>query len=245
MLCTNERAWSFIELRQTFQRNDRTAYREGEVKMAALARHHYLPKEPGTRTRKTMRLLKRDMAILIAFAIGGINKDFAQDTTDRLRPLVETSARRLVLAREVALAKWDTRSPVEDPAREAAVINAAVKDAELRGLDPAWVSHFFTAQMEANKVIQCSLLAHWHRAGAAPVHRPINLDAVIRPELDQLEKKLVEVLADTAAIRAGAACRADTAKTVGKYLAAHKHDADPLLAIALDRAMAATCYDSK
>lgn len=192
-----------------------------------------------------MRILKRDVAILIAFAIGGIGQNFAQDTSERLRPLVEASARRLALAREVALAKWDTRSPVEDPAREAEVINAAVKDSELRGLDPTWASHFFRAQIEANKVVQYSLLAQWYRAGTAPAHRPINLDAVIRPELDQLEKKLVDVLADTAAIRAGAACRPDTARAVGKYLAARKHDIDLLLAIALDRAMAATCYDSK
>ena len=90
-----------------------------------------------------MQLFKRDMAILIAFVIGGINYNFAQGTTDKLRPLVETSARRLELAREVALSKWDTQTPVEDPAREAEVIHVAVKDGELRGLDPAWVSHFF------------------------------------------------------------------------------------------------------
>ena len=124
-------------------------------------------------------------------------------------------------------------------------VNAAVKDAELRGLDPMWASHFFRAQIEANKIVQYYLLAQWYRAGTAPAHRPINLEAVIRPELDQLEKKLVKVLADTAPIRAGAACQADTAKAVGRYLAGHKHDIDPLLAIALDRAMAATCYDSK
>src|SRR5215469_5010711 len=194
---------------------------------------------------RRMRIPKRDVAILVAFAIGGMNQDFAQDTTERLRPLVETSARRLVLAREVALAKWDTRSPVEDPAREAEVINAAVKDAVSRGLNPTWASRFFRAQIEANKIVQYYLLAQWYRAGTAPAHRPINLDAVIRPELDQLEKKLVEVLVDTAPIRAGAACQADTAKAVGKYLAAHKHNIDPLRAIALDRAMAATCYDSK
>jgi chorismate mutase len=226
-------------------KNDQAAYREGEVKTAALAFHHYLPKEPGTRTRRTMRLLKRDMAILIAFAIGGINNDFAQGTTDKLQPLVETSARRLVLAREVALAKWDTRSPVEDPAREAAVINAAVKDGELRGLDPTWASHFFRAQIEANKVVQYSLLSRWYRAGTAPAHRPINLATVVRPRLDQLEKKLVGQLADIAAIRTSAACQGKTAEAVAKYLAAHRHDADTLLAIALDRAMAATCYDSK
>jgi chorismate mutase len=138
------------------------------------------------------------MAILIAFVIGGINNNFAQGTTDKLRPLVETSARRLELAREVALSKWDTHTPVEDPAREAEVIHVAVKDGEWRGLDPAWVSHFFRAQIEANKVVQYSLLAQWQRAGTAPVHRAINLGAVIRPQLDQLEKKLLEGLANNA-----------------------------------------------
>ena len=192
-----------------------------------------------------MQLFKRDMAILIAFVIGGINNNFAQGTTDKLRPLVETSARRLELAREVALSKWDTQTPVEDPAREAEVIHVAVKDGELRGLDPAWVSHFFRAQIEANKVVQYSLLAQWQRAGTAPVHRPINLGAVIRPQLDQLDKKLLEGLANNAAIRAAAACRTYTAKAVGNYLATRKRDADPRLAIALDRAMAATCYDSR
>ena len=192
-----------------------------------------------------MQLFKRDMAILIAFVIGGINNNFAQGTTDKLRPLVETSARRLELAREVALSKWDTQTPVEDPAREAEVIHVAVKDGESRGLDPAWVSHFFRAQIEANKVVQYSLLAQWQRAGTAPVHRPINLGAVIRPQLDQLEKKLLEGLANNAAIRAAAACRAYTAKAVGNYLATRRRDADTRLAIALDRAMAATCYDSR
>jgi chorismate mutase len=112
-------------------------------------------------------------------------------------------------------------------------------------LDPAWVSHFFRAQIEANKVVQYSLLSQWQRAGSAPVHRPINLGAVIRPQLDQLEKKLLEGLANNAAIRAAAACRAYTAKAVGNYLATRKRDVDPRLAIALDRAMAATCYDSR
>jgi chorismate mutase len=37
----------------------------------------------------------------------------------RLGLLVETLARRLEMARQVAFAKWDTRSQVEDAAREA------------------------------------------------------------------------------------------------------------------------------
>jgi chorismate mutase len=48
-----------------------------------------------------------------------------QSTIDRLQLLVDTSARRLLLAKQVALAKWDSRVPVEDPTREAQVITAA------------------------------------------------------------------------------------------------------------------------
>jgi hypothetical protein len=56
---------------------------------------------------------------------------------------------------------------------------------------------------------------------------------------------LVGQLADIAAIRTSAACQSKTAEAVAKYLAANHHDADTLPAIALNRVIAATCYDSK
>lgn len=190
---------------------------------------------------RTMRLPKRDLAILISFSIGAIGTVCAQSATHKLQPLVETSASRLAIARDVAFSKWDARSPVEDTAREAEVIKTADKDADSHGLNPTFVTHFFTAQIEANKLVQYSLLASWHRAGAAPVHRPVNLAADIRPKLDQLEKELLRELVDTAVIRASASCPADTAKAVEIYLSSHKHRADSVLAVALDRAMADTC----
>jgi chorismate mutase len=39
-----------------------------------------------------------------------------------LQRLVEASAQRLVIAEQVALAKWDSGTPVEDTSREAQVI---------------------------------------------------------------------------------------------------------------------------
>lgn len=187
--------------------------------------------------------IKRKLTITLIFAIGGIGTACAQSAIDKLQPLVEASARRLVIAKQVALAKWDSQAPVEDPAREVQVIMDAVQDGELSGIDGASVSKFFTAQIEANKVIQYSLLANWHRVGYAPAHRTINLVVTIRPELDQLQRELVGELAETEAIRESAGCRADTAKAVGKYLAAHKREATPLQSIALDRALAATCTE--
>jgi chorismate mutase len=188
-----------------------------------------------------MQIPKGGLAILIALAMGGIGRACAQDAMNKLQPLVETSARRLAIAQQVALAKWDSQVPVEDAAREAQVITAAAKDGEARGLDPAFVSRFFSAQIEANRLVQYSLLAKWRRRGTAPAHKPINLATTIRPELDELQKELVRELADTAGIRATGGCRVDTAKAVGKYLAAHRKDAKSLQEIALDRAMAATC----
>jgi chorismate mutase len=118
----------------------------------------------------------------------------------------------------------------------------AVRDGDSRGLDPTLVSNFFKAQIEANKVIQYSLLADWRRSGRAPAHAPINLSATIRPELDQVQMALIAELADTAAIRASTTCRADVAKAIGKYMFMHKHDVRPLQSTALS--LLAARYDS-
>jgi chorismate mutase len=187
-----------------------------------------------------MQLNKRKLQMIIALIVGGTSMARGQVAIDRLQPLVETSASRLLIAERVALAKWDTGAPVEDKPREAQVIMDAVKEGESRGLDPTWVAEFFKAQIEANKVVQYSLLADWRRSGRVPAHASINL-ATIRPELDQVQKALIAELADTVTIRASTTCHADVAKAVGKYVSVHKHDVGPLQTIALDRALAASC----
>lgn len=106
-----------------------------------------------------MQLSKRKLTRVIAFTITGISAARGQDAIDRLHPLVETSVRRLLIAGQVALAKWDSGAAVEDVPREAQVIRNAVRDGDSKGLDPTSLSNFFKAQIEANKVIQYSLLA--------------------------------------------------------------------------------------
>jgi chorismate mutase len=71
------------------------------------------------------------------------------------------------LAEQVARAKWDSGAPVEDAPREAQVISEAVIMGESKGLDEASVEQFFRTQIEADKVVQYSLLANWRRAGKA------------------------------------------------------------------------------
>jgi chorismate mutase len=188
-----------------------------------------------------MLRIQATFAIAVVIMISRFDMGQSQPGVEQLQPLVETSAHRLMIAERVALAKWESGAPVEDAPREAQVIHSAVEAGEARGLDEASVTAFFRAQIEANKIVQYSLLADWRRHGDAPVHTPISSMSSVRSELDQIQTLLIAELADTAAIRARASCRADIATAVGTYLSKHKQDGGQLRAIALDRALGAAC----
>lgn len=188
-----------------------------------------------------MRFYLKKLALLATWIILAEGSAYPQDAIDKLQALVETSARRLAIAEQVALTKWDNGIPVEDASREDQVIVSAAKAGQSRGLDPRAVSNFFKAQIEANKLVQYSLLSEWRRVGKAPDHRPVDLASTIRQELDEVDKQLIAELKETTTIRASASCRTDTAKAAGKYVSAHKNSLGPLTAIALDRALATAC----
>jgi chorismate mutase len=187
-----------------------------------------------------MHYLKK-LAIVAAFAIGGTGAAYAQNAVEQLQPLVETTAHRLMIGEQVALAKWDSGKAVEDAPREAQVIRDAMKDGAAKGLDESSVSNFFNAQIEANKFVQYALLADWYRAGKAPEHAPVDLLKVIRPQLDEVQKSLIAELVDTASVRTSKTCRADVAKAVGKYVSTRALGGGPITAATLDRALAGAC----
>src|SRR5215472_8156397 len=120
-----------------------------------------------------MRLNNKKLAFLVAWTVCTEGRAYPQNTRDTLQPLVETSAKRLAIAEQVALAKWDSGAPVEDAPRELQVITSAIETGKARGLNEAVVSNFFKAQIEANKLVQYSLLAEWRRTGKAPDHAPV------------------------------------------------------------------------
>jgi chorismate mutase len=181
------------------------------------------------------------LAAVAAFAIGQMGAAYAQNEVEQLQPLVETTAQRLMIAEQVALAKWDSGKPVEDEPREAQVILGAVKDGVAKGLDKQSVSNFFKAQIEANKIVQYALLADWYRAGKAPEHAPVDLLKDIRPQLDEIQKSLIADLANTAAVRTSKTCHVHIAEAVGKYVSTHANGHGPIDAATLDRALAGAC----
>jgi chorismate mutase len=145
----------------------------------------------------------------------------------------------LHIARQVALAKWDTRKPVEDLPREAKVIEAAADEARALGVPPVLATHFFSDQIEANKLVQYGLLAQWRRDGRAPDERRVDLAKDIRPQLDNLQEKFIRALADTTALRAQPDCDAQLARATQEYVSSHA--LDELYALAMDRALARVC----
>ena len=188
-----------------------------------------------------MRFNSKKLTLLAAWIIFAVGRAYPQDAIGKLQPLVETSARRLAIAEQVALSKWDSGAAVEDPSRETQVISNAVRAGESRRLDQTAVSSFFRAQIEANKLVQYSLLAEWRRAGKAPDHTPVDLASTIRPQLDEVDTALIAELEQSTAILGSASCRVEIAKAVGGYVSAHKNSLGPLKAIALDRALATAC----
>lgn len=176
---------------------------------------------------------------IFAASIWGMK--IAGAATDPMRLLVETSAQRLQIAHQVALNKWGSSGRVEDLSREAEVIQKAATDGKSMGLESAQVEKFFKAQIEANKLIQYSLLADWRRDGRAPSHAAADLVKEIRPQLDNIEKRLIQELKQSATERSATTCPVDVARAVGEYLNSHGVKADSREGVALDRAMASTC----
>ena len=76
---------------------------------------------------------KQKMVFLVMLSVYAATSAYAQVESEHLQELVELSARRLVIAEQAALAKWDNGMPVEDASREDQVIGSAMKAGQSRG----------------------------------------------------------------------------------------------------------------
>jgi chorismate mutase len=158
-----------------------------------------------------------------------------------VRQLIEVARvieQRIALADTVAAAKWPTRGPIDDPAREQVVLDAAADGAIQRGLDPDPVRVIFRDQIEASKVVQYGLFSHW---AAVPEDAPITVPDLsqIRPILDQITGQILDELETSHHLRSTPRC--EPALAVARRDVQAKNHLDSLHRAALGRALDSVC----
>lgn len=121
-----------------------------------------------------MRFNLKKLALLAAWTIFPEGSAYPQDAIDKLQPLVETSARRLAIAKQVALVKWDNGIPVEDASREEHVI-ASATEAGSRG---AWIQHRRQTSLEHRSRPTSSFRTHCWQSGAGKARRRITRGSI-------------------------------------------------------------------
>ena len=111
---------------------------------------------------------------------------------DRLLRLMQ---RRLTLMHEVARWKWNAGQPVTDAQRERELLHSVVERGRGKGLDPELVRPFFAAQLEAARLVQQADFERWKANQQGPFADATSL-AVLRQQIDQLNRELIDALAD-------------------------------------------------
>ncbi|MFF8935462.1 chorismate mutase [Streptomyces paradoxus] len=156
-----------------------------------------------------------------------------------LTPVTDLLARRLLLADKVAAAKYGTDTPIDDPVREAQILDDVRARAAALGLRPDAVAAVFRDQIEANKLVQRALFARWDaHPGERPTERP-DLAKEVRPALDRITTGLLAALRDTERARAVPSCGPRLAAAAG--WSAHTHRLDAPHLDGLGRALPSVC----
>jgi len=140
---------------------------------------------------------------------------------------------RLGIMRDVAAAKFISGAPVQDVAREAAVLRQVGDGAGALGLDANAAQAFFAVQMRLARVVQERWLADWRAAGRCePCGSPVPL-ATVRERIDTANEMQLTALYLLSPLRPAEA--GPLASQLRRRLAAHGlavADADELVAAA-------------
>ena len=179
------------------------------------------PEAPFDRTDKAILLPRGDTALkayVDHWLQQRLDNGAVQQNLDRwlafpwgLEPLRQAIDQRLLLAQDVARAKWNAQAPIEDLPREEQVIAAAVRQGAALGLPEAWVRSVFRAQIEASKTVQRDLYRRWQAEGAGRFDDAPDLSKAIRPQLDRLTTQMLRAMADNRAVLHASDRKADVA----------------------------------
>jgi chorismate mutase len=109
--------------------------------------------------------------------------------------LLELMKQRMLLMHDVARTKWNAKTPLADPDREKAMLRELAAKGRALGLDPAFTSSFFAAQIEASKLMQRDDFRRWKAEKRGPFTEALDLKRDLRPRIDALNSKLLTTLA--------------------------------------------------
>lgn len=175
----------------------------------------------------------RPLAIALA-ALAVASAPIARaDVLSPLHPLVDAAAQRLLTAEPVAASKDLTGGQIEDPQREAQVLDTVAAAAQAQGADPAYVRDVFRDQIDATVSLQYSLFGDWKvDPAAAPVSAP-DL-ASTRATIDGLNQTMVAEIAHQWPELQAPTCRAELDATIDEV--AVNRELDPRYRRALEYA---------
>ncbi|WP_330179033.1 gamma subclass chorismate mutase AroQ [Nocardia sp. NBC_01503] len=163
---------------------------------------------------------------------------------ESLNHLTDLLAARLATADTVAAAKWATATRdgtdpvIDDPAREAQIGDAMATLGTAHGLPETWVRQVFQGQIDANKIVQHSLILEW-RHNIPPTPTPAMDLTTVRPIIDQLNTEIITEMADTRAALTSPDCPTHLLASVMTTITTHH--SDPLHQAALMRAATPLC----
>jgi chorismate mutase len=114
---------------------------------------------------------------------------------DHFEALVSLVVQRLALGEDVAIAKFASGRPVDDPVRERRILDSVARRLNgPRAFQEAGMQ-FFRDQIEANKILQRGLHEHGHDH---PDELPVltrDLAAEVRPRLDHVTGQMLQLFA--------------------------------------------------
>lgn len=185
------------------------AYGPNTARLLALKRRfdpHNL-RNRTTRYAATIGLLVATTGLAAPQAVAattGVNTEPASSAAvkplGKLGPLTGLIIERLLVGDDVAASKFGTDSPIEDPVREAQVLEQVRVQAEAAGVNSQAAVAIFRDQITASKQVQRGLFARWTaHPEVAPTTRP-DLGQ-IRARLDQLTTALLAELKNTELLR--------------------------------------------
>jgi len=109
--------------------------------------------------------------------------------------LVELMGDRLILAWEIAWAKYRDGLPVLDRRRERESFRAIEAQAIKLGVPADRARAFFKAQFAASRALQSELIQKWKQGQSLPTRPPRSLERDLRPQMDRINSELVVQLA--------------------------------------------------